>query len=212
VSTAVFVDYDGTITDVDTFDVLVRRLVGDGPWNEIEGRLHRGELPLREALEREAELVRVSFDEAAALLEREVRFDASFAPFVEACEANGMPVTIVSSGVEPLIRSALRREGLERLTVIANGVEALTTGWRLRFRDPVGNGTDKAAIVSAARARGVHTVFIGDGRSDYDAALAADRAFVKRNGHLERFLTERGVPFEPFASFLEVTRALIQAA
>ncbi len=211
-STAVFVDYDGTITDVDTFDVLVRRLVGDGPWNEIEGRLHRGELSLRDALEREAELVRVSIDDAAALLEREVRFDASFAAFVEACEANGMPVTVVSSGVEPLIRLALKREGLERLTVIANGVEALPAGWRLHFRDPVGNGTDKAAIVSAAREQGARTVFIGDGRSDYDAALTADVAFVKRNSRLESFLAERGVPFEVFASFAEVTRALIRAA
>jgi HAD superfamily phosphoserine phosphatase-like hydrolase len=212
VTTAVFVDYDGTITDVDTFDVLVRRLVGDGPWNEIEGRLHRGELSLREALVREAELVCASLDEAAALLEREVRFDSSFTAFVEACEASGMPLTIVSSGVEPLIRRALAREGLERLPVIANDVETLPTGWRLHFRDPVGNGTDKAAIVRAARNRGARTVFIGDGRSDYDAALAADIAFVKRDGHLERFLTQRGVPFEPFASFAEVTRALIRAA
>jgi 2,3-diketo-5-methylthio-1-phosphopentane phosphatase len=211
-STAVFVDYDGTITDADTFDVLVRRLAGDGPWNEIEGRLHRGELSLREALEREAELVRIGFDEAAALLEREVRFDPSFAGFVEACEANNVPVTIVSSGVDSLIRLALRREGLERLTVVANSVDALPTGWRFRFRDPVGNGTDKAAIVEAARARGVHTVFIGDGRSDYDAALAADRAFVKRHGHLERFLAQRGIAFELFTSFAEITRALVQAA
>jgi HAD superfamily phosphoserine phosphatase-like hydrolase len=212
VSSAVFVDYDGTITDADTFDVLVRRLVGDGPWNEIEGRLHRGELSLREALEREAELVRVSLDEAAALLEREVRFDPSFTAFVEACEANGLPVTIVSSGVEPLIRRALEREGLERLTVIANGVEARPAGWRLHFRDPVGNGTDKAALVSAARVRGARTIFIGDGRSDYDAALAADRAFVKREGHLERYLTQRGFPFESFSSFAEITRTLILAA
>ncbi len=211
-STAVFVDYDGTITDADTFDVLVRRLAGDGPWNEIEGRLHRGELSLREALVREAELVRLTLDEAADLLELQVRFDASFPAFVEACEAHSIPVTIVSSGVEPLIRRALEREGLQRLTVIANAVEALSTGWRLRFRDPIGNGTDKAAVVSAARALGARTVFIGDGRSDYEAALAADRAFVTRNGHLERFLTQRGVPFEPFASFAEVTRALIQAA
>jgi 2-hydroxy-3-keto-5-methylthiopentenyl-1-phosphate phosphatase len=212
VPTAVFVDYDGTITDVDTFDVLVRRLAGDGPWKEIDDRLDRGELSLRAALEEQAGLVRVTFEAAADLLEREVHFDPTFAAFVAACEARDVPVTIVSSGVESLIRRALAREGLERLPVVANEVEPWPAGWRIRFRDAVGNGTDKAALVKAARERGARAIYIGDGHSDYEAALSADRAFAKRGRRLERYLARRGIPFETFATFAEVTQALLRAA
>jgi hypothetical protein len=37
--TAIFVDYDGTITDVDTFDVLVRSVAGDETWQRFEDEL-----------------------------------------------------------------------------------------------------------------------------------------------------------------------------
>ncbi len=76
----------------------------------------------------------------------------------------------------------------------------------MRFRDPVGNGTDKAALVDEANVRGLRTIFVGDGRSDYDAALRADVRFAKRGLSLERYLTQREVAFERFDSFADVER------
>jgi 2,3-diketo-5-methylthio-1-phosphopentane phosphatase len=210
-ATAVFVDYDGTITDVDTFDVFVRHFAGDAPWLEIEKRLASDEITLREALALEASFVTASLDEADAVLERKVRFDPSFGAFVAACEARDASITIVSSGIEPLIRRALAREGLERLTLVANPVTILPDGWQIDFRDGSDNGNDKAGLVRAARAGGASTIYIGDGRSDYDAALAADRRFAKRGRNLEDFLRREGVPFEAFSSFTEVTLALVPA-
>jgi HAD superfamily phosphoserine phosphatase-like hydrolase len=205
---AAFVDFDGTITDVDTFDVFVRHFAGDGPWDEIEGRLDRREITLRDALALEASYVRVTLDEADAVLAGVVRVDPSFAGFVAACEARGIALTVVSSGIEPLIRRALARHGLARLALIANPVRPSPAGWRIDFRDASENGNDKAALIRAASAAGFDTLFVGDGRSDYDAALAADRRFAKRGRYLERYLSERGVAFESFSSFAEVTAAL----
>ena len=204
---AVFVDFDGTITDVDTFDVFVRRFAGDGPWTDIEGRLNRNEISLRAALALEASYVRTTLDEADAVLRDIVRIDPSFADFVAACEARDARLAIVSSGIEPLIKRALARAGLERLEVIANPVTVDPAGWRIDFRDDSDNGNDKAALVRAAAAEGLATLFVGDGRSDYDAALAADRRFAKRGGYLEGYLERRGVAFESFSSFAEVTAA-----
>jgi 2-hydroxy-3-keto-5-methylthiopentenyl-1-phosphate phosphatase len=200
----VFVDYDGTITDVDTFDVFVRHFAGDAPWVEIEQRLAHGEITLREALALEASFVTASLDEADAVLQREVRFDETFGAFVAACEARDASITVVSSGIEPLIRRALARHGLEHLHLVANPVTIRPNGWRIDFRDESDNGTDKAGLVEAARARGAATVYIGDGRSDYDAALAADRRFAKHGRNLEGFLRREGVAFEPFSSFSEI--------
>ena len=70
----------------------------------------------------------------------------------------------------------------------------------------------RRALVEAARARGEATIYIGDGRSDYDAALAADRRFAKHGRNLEQFLLREGVRFEAFSNFAEVTRALARAA
>jgi 2,3-diketo-5-methylthio-1-phosphopentane phosphatase len=207
-ATAVFVDYDGTITDVDTFDVFVRHFAGDAPWLQIERRLASGEITLREALALEASFVTASLDEADAVLQSKVRFDPTFAAFVMACEAREAALTIVSSGIEPLIRRALARQGLDRLALVANPVTILPDGWRIDFRDESDNGNDKAGLVRAARAGGASTIYIGDGRSDYDAALAADRRFAKRGRNLEAFLQREGVPFEAFSSFAEITSAL----
>jgi 2-hydroxy-3-keto-5-methylthiopentenyl-1-phosphate phosphatase len=204
VTPAVFVDSDGTITDLDTFDVLVRHFAGDAAWQAIEESLQRGDVTLREALQTEASLVHAGFDEACEVLERSVAFDPAFGDFVADCERRDIAVTIVSSGVEPVIRRALERHGLGEVAVVANGLEANPSGWRIRFRDELANGTDKAGLVRAAREQGHFTTYIGDGLSDYDAALTADRVYAKRGRRLERFLMRRGIPFVAFGSFEEL--------
>ena len=209
---AVFVDYDGTITDLDTFDVLVRHVAGAQRWARLDEALDRGELSLRDVLARQASSLHLSIEEADAYLERHVRFDPAFATFARACGAAGITLTIVSSGIAPLIRRMLARHDLADLPLVANEIDVdLRRGWRIRFRDPVPNGTDKAGIVLAARERGARTVFIGDGHSDFDAALAAESRYAKRGRSLERFLVERGVAFTPFSSFAEITLERIAA-
>ena len=205
---AVFVDFDGTITDVDTFDVLVKHFAGEDAWHATERGLDDGTVALRDVLQRQASYVRGSFDEVAAMLERSVRVDPTFAPFVAACRRHEMEVTVVSSGVEPIIRMRLAQAGLGALPIIANAIDPDPAGWRIRFRDGATNGTDKAAAVRAARASGMRTVFIGDGRSDYEAAVTADRRFARRGLALERYLRERDLAFEAFSSFAEIERAL----
>lgn len=211
-SLAVFVDYDGTITDVDTSDVFVRHFAGDGAWDEIEARLNSGELSLRDAMALEISFVRGTLDDADALLRANVRLDPTLPGFVAYCEAAGYPLTVVSSGLEPLIRRALSRHGLAHVPVVANPVTPAPEGWRIEFRDDSANGNDKAALVRAAERRGYSTVFVGDGRSDYDAALAAGRRFAKRGRKLEEYLEQRGVPFERFSTFAEITTLLERGA
>jgi 2-hydroxy-3-keto-5-methylthiopentenyl-1-phosphate phosphatase len=207
--TEFFVDYDGTITGQDGFDVLVRSAAGDGPWEAIEKRLDRGEITVREALFEQAALVSFTFNEAATLLAGSAPIDPSFADFVAWVRERNLPLTIVSSGVEQLIERALQRNGLSGIPVIANHVERDAQGrWSMRFRDSVPNGTDKAAVVRAAHERGARTVFIGDGYSDFDAALAADVRFAKRGYRLAGFLEKEKVDFSTFSSFHEIITQL----
>lgn len=201
----VFVDYDGTITDLDTFDVLVRTFAGAHLWSALEDRLEAGTMTLRDVLSAQAAAIHVSLDEADALLARETHFDPAFAAFVRSCEERGIELTVVSSGVQPLIERAFARNGLAHVRILANDVDASPDGWRFRFRDASDNGHDKAAAVRAARDAGFRTTYIGDGPSDYEAAIVADRRFAKEGRGLERYLRERGVPFTPFRSFAQIT-------
>jgi HAD superfamily phosphoserine phosphatase-like hydrolase len=199
-----FVDFDGTITDRDTFDVLVKLFAGEETWEETERGLDAGTRSLRDVLASQAALVRGEFRDVAAILRREIRVDPAFPAFAHACRERGVPLQIVSSGVASIVRDRMHEFGLDDLPIVANEVDPRPEGWVLHFRDPVSNGTDKAAIVRAARADGKRTVFIGDGRSDYDAAREADVRFAKRGLPLEAYLTERSLPFEAYQTFAGV--------
>ena len=207
---AVFVDFDGTITDVDTFDALVRAVAGDAAWNAIDGQLLAGEITLREALARQAAAVRLSRPETLAFMERHARVDPAFGPFVAAVRAHGGTIRVVSSGIATVIHAALERAGIE-VEVVANDVDFAPAGWTMSFVDLSDNGHDKAAHVRAARERGERTVYVGDGISDFAAALEADERFAKKGRALEEYCRARGVACESFESFDQIERRLFPA-
>jgi len=203
----VFVDFDGTITDVDTFDALVRVVVGEAAWNAIDEPLLAGKITLREALSRQAATLSLSRAETLAFMIAHTRVDPTFAPFVAAVRANGGEIRVVSSGIATVIHDALARANVE-IEVIANDVDFAATGWTMSFVDPSDNGHDKAAHVRAAKARGDHTVYIGDGISDFAAALVADQRFAKKDRALEAYCRARDVACESFESFDQIERRL----
>jgi 2,3-diketo-5-methylthio-1-phosphopentane phosphatase len=204
---AVFVDYDGTITDVDTFDALVRSAAGDGTWDAIDAQLRGGRISLREALAQQAASVALSRTETLAFLERNAHVDPAFSPFVDAVRAHGWTIRVLSSGIATVIHDALERAGVE-IDVLANDVDFAPGGWTMTFVDDSANGHDKAVHVRAARAAGSETIYIGDGISDFDAAVVADRRFAKRGRALEAYCRERAIPCTAFTSFSEIERAL----
>ena len=145
--------------------------------------------------------------EALAYLEATATVDPAFAPFVARARARGADVRVVSSGIASIIEPALARAGVD-VQVFANDVDFAESGWTMTFIDESDNGHDKAARVREARAAGEHTVYIGDGMSDFDAALAADRVFAKRGRTLERYCAQRNIAFAAFDTFSEIELAL----
>ena len=188
--------------------MLVQHEAGAKKWGAFESHLRDRAMTLREVLAAEASLITCSFEEADAYLAEQTRFDPAFAAFVQRARTMDASVTILSSGVQPLIESALRRNGIEGVPVRANGVDPRPDGWVMLFRDASENGHDKAADVREAKARGARTVYIGDGFSDFEAAVEAERRFAKTGRSLIHYLRERGLPFTEFSSFTQVTRAL----
>jgi 2,3-diketo-5-methylthio-1-phosphopentane phosphatase len=206
----VFVDFDATITDVDTFDALVRAVAGDAAWNAIDEPLLAGEITLREALARQAAAIRLSRAETLEFMLVHAQVDPTFAAFVATVRAHGGEIRVVSSGIATVIHDALARASVE-VEVIANDVDFAPTGWTMSFVDPSDNGHDKAANVRAAKARGDRTVYVGDGISDFAAALDADERFAKKGRALEAYCQARGVVCESFESFSQIQMRLFSA-
>lgn len=173
-------------------------------WASYENDLQGRRVTLRDVLAAQTRFVRGSLDDADALVARRARVDPSFVDFARRCERKGIPLTVLSSGIQPLIERALAREDLGDVPVVANDVVPSSDGWEMVFRDDSDNGHDKASAVRALQAQGYRVIFAGDSHSDFDAALAADVRYAKRGDPLERFLKQRDAIYKPFTTFAEI--------
>jgi len=203
----VFVDFDGTITDVDTIDTLLRAFAGDAFADALEADLRSGRITQRAGFERQARAMRLSQAETLSWMLANTTVDPTFGPFVEAVRASGGSVCVVSSGIASVIAAMLERAGVQ-VQVFANDVDYCATGWNIDFIDDSANAHDKRARVLAARAAGARTVYAGDGMTDFEAAAAADRCFAKSGSSLEAHCLRENIPYEAFAAFAEIAERL----
>jgi len=187
-------DFDGTVTERDTLDLVLERFGDAQVYERAEVELDAGRLTLNEVIASEFACVTAPLEEVLAYVVEHARVRAGFAEL-----ARAQHPLVVSSGFHELIEPVLEREGvLDAVELRANRVDARPDGWRVHFRvaetcevcgEPCKRGDLPAGEVAYA----------GDGHSDYCAALAADRVYA--TGSLARYLEERGVAFEPLTDF-----------
>jgi 2-hydroxy-3-keto-5-methylthiopentenyl-1-phosphate phosphatase len=208
-SVRVFVDFDGTISIGDTTDLILETFA-DPSWRTIETDWVAGRIGSRECLARQIDLVRAS-PEALDAFVRDATIDPHFAGFVALCGAYGLPITVVSDGLDRIAAAMLARAGLS-LPVVANHLEWLGgRRWRLGFPHARADcrataGHCKCATIAAEPA-GLR-VLIGDGRSDFCAAAGADLVIAK--GALAEHCVGSGIAFEPFANFADASLILVR--
>ncbi len=195
----VVLDWDGTVTEVDTLHMVIERYGDLDVFHAAEEEGGRT-LSLREVIAREMQTVTASLGEVVDGLLATVRVRAGFAELVERRDP-----LIVSAGFCELIEPLLERERVAA-RVVANRIEAHPDGWVASFpRVPVcdvcGEHCKRAAVAGVGA-----FAYVGDGVSDRCVALAAARVFA-RSG-LAAWLDEQEVPYEPFGDFLEVAAGL----
>jgi 2,3-diketo-5-methylthio-1-phosphopentane phosphatase len=190
-------DFDNTLTEGDVLDGIIERWSRDEAWRDWEHSWETGAISAEECLRRQVENLRVT---RAALLEHldGVRIDPAFIEILEWADARGIGTLILSDSFEPLIRHILRNNGLRELPVFANALAF--DGDRLRpsfpYADPACTRSANAKARHLLPYRRHRIVFAGDGRSDLDAALAADVVFAKCS--LAREMDALRLPYRPF--------------
>jgi HAD superfamily phosphoserine phosphatase-like hydrolase len=205
--TSVFLDFDGTVTTVDTGVHLLSRLADDASWRPIDDAYVRGELGSRECLTQEWSLL--PRDESVLRsVAAETPIDPGFEPLVSALRDAGAEVLVVSDGFGFLARDVCARVGVGCVT---NEVDWSTFSLGFPNADrccPCSTcGTCKQAPIKDARARGRRTVFVGDGASDRKAAVLADELFAKDG--LAYWCDDAGVAYEWFDCLDDVRLALV---
>ncbi|KIJ59962.1 hypothetical protein HYDPIDRAFT_32692 [Hydnomerulius pinastri MD-312] len=157
---------------------------------------------------------------------RPVDFTDGFIDFKRYCNSQGIPFTIVSSGMDELIRAVLNElasgdqvseEAVKDITIVSNGVmhDGKGNNWHVIWRHPESSyGHDKSKAILPYKERrqldgkGPLVFFFGDGVSDLSAAQHADVLFVKVTGvdekdNLKKHCEKAGIAYIPFLDFTE---------
>lgn len=210
--TTVFVDFDGTITELDLLDRIAQTFGDPEVYARLDAGLNERRLTLHEVLAREFEPVRAPLEEVVDWVLEHAALRPGFHELVDATRERGWRLVVLSSGFRELIEPVLEREGLGELELLSNRVEPDPGGWRVRFRDerpcPVcGEPCKRSAVLSVAD--GGRSIYVGDGLSDRCGAEASDLVFARRG--LAAYLAGRGVPFEPFDDFHDVLEGIERA-
>jgi 2-hydroxy-3-keto-5-methylthiopentenyl-1-phosphate phosphatase len=190
-------DWDGTVTVRDSLVQVIHEFGDPAILAELEPRVGV-DLTLHDEIATEFAAITAPLPEVIDWVVEHVEVRAGLR------EVAALEPLVISAGFHELIEPVLEREGVP-LEVLANRVDALPDGWRVRFRD------DTACAICGEPCKrgglaGEPYVYVGDGYSDRCAALAADRVFA-RDG-LAAYLDRRGFPYEPFRDFHDLRARL----
>jgi 2-hydroxy-3-keto-5-methylthiopentenyl-1-phosphate phosphatase len=207
-------DFDGTMTRVDFYDVVLRRfpqIAARGFWQRYE----QGQISHFQAMQGIYGQLRASSEEMADIL-REMELDPELPAAVWKLERSDWVVKVVSGGGEWYILDLLEAAGVT-LEVHANpGRFDPEHGLVLRlpedspFFSPT-VGIDKAAAVRQALDMTSRVAYAGDGRPDLEPALLVPPHLRFARGWLADTLRSRGEPFHPFEHWSEIAERLLTA-
>lgn len=194
----VFCDFDGTITNRDSIVFLTEKHGAGGSFRrEVLARIKSGEITVFEAIRLEMETVRLTWEQAVESLEAEIHIDPTFGNFVDWCKERNIPLSIVSSGMRPIVEFFVGHFGVP---IHAHPVEMDPGGWRYQ-RD---ENEDKVRIIRESQAQ--TKVYVGDGTSDVCAIPYVHILFAK--SYLASYCKENRISFDSFNDFGDVVGKL----
>lgn len=214
-----FTDWDGTVTLQDSNDMLTDNLgMGYDARMVLDAGIRDGSLTFREAFEKMLSSVSdkgYPLDKCIDYLLQNVKLDPGFKETVQWCHSMNIPVIVVSSGMDVVIKSLLENlitepELRSFIKIYANHVDVdeSTGKWKIRYRDDSGFGHDKNQTILNVTADPLHSsyaegkrFYCGDGVSDISASRSCDLLFAKKGCALVEICKKDGINYDEFESF-----------
>ncbi len=207
-------DFDGTMTAVDFFDVILE-VVPTDTMPDYWGECVAGRLTHVEALHGIFQHAPRDLSVLEALLLK-TQLDPRTADSVQQLKQHGWDVVVVSAGSQWYIDRILAPIANE-VRIIANPggftpVAGLSMTWPPREVPWYSQhfGIDKAAIIRELQARGATRIaFAGDGRPDLAAARIVTEEDRFARSWLAEMLTVEGLSYRPFEKWSDIATALL---
>lgn len=206
----VLCDFDGTITKTDATLAALEAFAMPA-FREWELRWECGEITSRECMSRQVELIQADLSTLMRFA-ASLPIDKGIVTLQQLCAQHGIPLIIVSDGIDRLIEAVLRRHGLSSIPVVSNhlvwdgnGAPSLS----FPYASPdclIGAGTCKCAVATFLGLSLKETIYIGDGRSDRCISTMAKKVYAKEG--LREWCDLQGVTYEPFETLTEVAEHL----
>ena len=201
---AIFCDFDGTITQSETFVDMLQTFAPEQA-SRIIPQIHDLSLSLHEGVTTMLQAIPSDRYEAAIAHADPVQIRPGFAELVEAARAHEVPFIVVSGGLYDMV---VRKLGplADRVTAVY-AVHIDTSGPNLAVRSPFSDGKELVAKVEVMREHPARErVAIGDSTTDLQMSLVAERVFARRR--LCDYLDERGKPYVRWQDFHDIHRHL----
>ena len=199
---AVLSDFDDTAAAQNVAEMLLNQF-GAPNWEDVRQRFRDGEINLKVYQEITFRDIRAD----RATMQSYVKDHANLRPFFRElwafCQANNIPMAVVSQGLDFYIEALLERSGIAGVPVYAVNTEF--TGGKISYqynhvypgKESLGNS--KGFIVESFQERGCYVFFAGDGQSDLEAARVADVTYAHRT--LANLCDAESIPYQPFQDF-----------
>ncbi|PQE20495.1 phosphoserine phosphatase protein [Rutstroemia sp. NJR-2017a BBW] len=224
-----FTDFDGTITTRDSNDFLTDNL-GFGQVLRKQGNqdvLHDRK-SFRDSFQEMMDSVKTPYDKCIQTLLENIKLDPYFKEFIDWANENNVPVVVLSSGMEPIIRALLEhmvgKDAAKVIQIVSNDVEVREGhksineegGWKIVFHDESHFGHDKSREIrpyaNLPENQRPTMFYAGDGVSDLSAAKETDLLFAKKGQDLVAYCVREKVPFtifEDWSSILSTVKDIV---
>jgi len=200
-------DFDGTITDIDTTDLILSQFAAP-EWREIEQEWLDGKIGSAECMKRQVELIYASRQELDDLIDS-IEIAPYFKELVQNCKSSKIPLVVLSDGIDYAINRILANHNIHGLEVRANRlVEKIGGGYSLAFQNSgIGcqSGNCKCRRVWQEE---LLTIYIGDGKSDFCVSSKVDLVIAK--AELLDYCREKKLFHVPFTGFSEASELILR--
>ncbi len=197
-------DFDGTVTERDVAALLLQEFAGDR-WLEIEDDFLSRKIGCREALRRQFGLLRAGKEELIRFVDENARIDPDFKRFLSISSERGIPVRIVSEGLDFYIEFLLEKHGID-IEFFTNKAHFEDGGIRISYPNASPDcedcGTCKLERLKDWKDNGWRIAYAGDGVSDICPAESCDIVFAK--GDLLKHFQKEGLDHIEFNGFKDI--------
>ncbi|MFC1485580.1 MtnX-like HAD-IB family phosphatase [Candidatus Latescibacterota bacterium] len=207
-----FVDFDGTVTTQDIgsniFSRFMRTDLPEGEsYEALIGDWKAGYLSSVECLTRECALTVVTESELKKNIDT-YDLTPGFPETACYCTSRGIPLTILSDGMDYYIKYILDRHGYGDIPFFSNRMWFENGGLVCDFpyldRGCGRCGNCKRHHINRLRRTGDHVVYAGDGYSDRFAIKSADKIFAR--GDLAEYCCSTDTDFHLFEDFFDILK------